>query len=217
VYLCTQNGNHRLAAARLVGLKEVMAQVEGFKDKSTDRWFDLLAAMPPNERTEWKRVYDSLRPPSEEESVRDDEQLMQAQIRHPDLLEAATRRWQKREKEAVFSDKEFNKRVDDAKRRYVEVKTKQALYERHPRFQQELNRAAVDYYSTHKYSFARERFFLEPDEKGWMPSRPDRGIGSHILGIDLDAYPLQTDKEILWRAIQAFEKAHPELTNPFEK
>jgi len=63
VYICTENGNHRLASARLIGLKRVRGQVEFFQDgKGPEHWSEFLALLPEESRKEWLSVYEKIYP-----------------------------------------------------------------------------------------------------------------------------------------------------------
>ncbi|QQR60590.1 hypothetical protein IPH19_04235 [Candidatus Uhrbacteria bacterium] len=83
VYLCVQNGNHRLAAARLIGLRRVRGEVQSCKDgKGLEHWYDFLAALPPGDRQIWQVRYNELYPATEADWVKDDRELEAAAQRH---------------------------------------------------------------------------------------------------------------------------------------
>lgn len=82
VYLCIENGNHRLAAARLIGLRRVRGEVTSFRDgKGSQHWFDFLAALPATSRMRWRDLYEQIYPPSKEEAAKDDAQESAAVLR----------------------------------------------------------------------------------------------------------------------------------------
>ena len=84
-----QDGSHRTAAAKLIGMESIDARVGGLQDpKQAERlWYESLALMPARSREELLRVYDHLYPPTEEERKDDQDKYAQALTYLDEIIE----------------------------------------------------------------------------------------------------------------------------------
>lgn len=117
IYL-VEDGSHRVAAAKLVGLDHVFARVGEQKDKQAAKkvWYEALALMPQEAREELRAVYDQVYPPTSEEKQVDEAAFINAETYLDEILaerhltqevarqrgEEESKRWQ--ELEAKFQE-----------------------------------------------------------------------------------------------------------------
>lgn len=80
IYL-VQDGSHRVAAAKLIGLEAIHARVGHLTDTEQAKrvWYESLALMSPQARTELMRVYDAIYPPNKETIPLEAEELAHAE------------------------------------------------------------------------------------------------------------------------------------------
>jgi len=121
-----------------------------------------------------------------------------------------------------LANKEAIRRTAQEKRNEIDRLETQAIKERYalvdrvfssleelPDFQETLHQEGLEYLWSHPDGHMDDDYLKEIDHAGWI-KRKDGGV-SHVLGIDLDRYPLRTEDEIKFRAIKKYAKDHPEL------
>lgn len=211
VYQTTTDGNHRIAAARLIDLKRVRGEVNAIENPEIAQtyWFDLLAQLSESEREELQTVYDELYPNmTEEERVAERNMLERAIERRPKIDEDVLRLNEERNREY-----EIRQLAYDLEREQVQsrVHTERPLHEslmNDPIYRKVLAETGFDYLMNHSDDYVRKSGAARVDERGAIYDAQDQFIGN-VLGIDLyenGAYPKRADGEIISLALQKYRQ-----------
>ncbi len=209
VYLTTRDGNHRLAAARMIQLKQVRGNVERIVDEETAKtyWYDMLAALSPRNRTNVLSIYHELYPSTTTELQEEEMREVQVALeRRPTILLEIERIQREKTRESEEQNK-VSERIREATMARYERTGR--LFEQltSPEFRRFLYKRALTYLKSHTYGDIVKNVD-RVDEAGWMYAG-DQPMTGHVLGIDLDEYPKQTKKEIIALAIEEWERTHP--------
>ncbi len=217
IYL-SSDGNHRLAAARLIGLRKVRGNITRIEDPVAAQafWNELLVMLPPTVAAEVREFYDQLYPPSEEQRAAE-AAARNATEGRMEALNAKLLGIRHREHMAAYDTKQKQAREEaEAKQRYALVESAYATFEQAPGFKQMLHQTALDYFWNAKDDYVRKRYRREVSENGMMPAL-DGKDEAHVLHVSVDAWPRDTAKEIQYAAIRAYQQAHPEMAGVGEE
>ncbi len=208
VYMTTSNGNHRVAAARLIGLKRIRGEVSEVSDPAIKNqiWFELLALLPEKYAQELQEVYNNIYPPLNQGSlVKEEAELKRAKASLPEIeyvLEERMAIQEAKHKEQQLAEEAIK---TASKQRYDFVKEYYPTLKNIPNFKVLLHREALEYLWNHPSHYMQDqRFVKKIDDDGWVGD--EGGPTAHIFGIDLDTYPLKTADEIKYKAIQTYKQ-----------
>ncbi len=210
VYI-TQDGNHRIAAARLIDLKRIRGIIKEPKEKSITKefWYELLAMLPADQSHELQELYSTVYPADANAQKEDQEELQAARKKLPEIQSVLVQKEAARRAERERQDEIETIERQQAKERYDFVDHAYSSLEDAPGFQDTLHQEGLRYLWNHPNGHMNEEYVEEIDPAGWI-KRKDGGM-AHVLGIDLDGYPLRTEDEIKFRAIKKYAEEHPEI------
>lgn len=213
VYM-TVDGNHRLAAARMLGFRRVRGSVERIPDpeEAKKEWYAMLGMLKESEREEVRRVYDALHPPkTNEERKRDAEKVAEAIAEGFEVeqwhaeYEKKQRAKEREEAERYEQEKEVRDKV------YREAEKFYEAHKENPEFKQLVWQVGLEYLWNHKErrEKVQREYEHEVDQYGWMKAKSGFHAG-HVLGIDIDGRGKQTDAEIKVLAMREWQKKNAE-------
>ncbi len=217
IYL-SSDGNHRLAAARLIELRKVRGKVTRIQDPVAAQafWHETLAKLPPAAAEEVRTFYDQLYPPTAEQRAAEAATQEATAGRMGDLNAKLVeiREAQRRAAKAA-TEKREQERVA-AEQRYILVDRAYEPLAHASGFKEALHQAALDYLWNAPDDYVRTRYRREVTAEGRMPAI-DGSEDAHVLSISLDAWPRDTEKEIKYAAIRAYAQGHPEAASLLEE
>jgi hypothetical protein len=199
------DGSHRIAAAKLVGLNAVPVSVGGIEqsDRSVPAWFDALELMDEYTREEFERIYDTVYPPAPDDIGREAEFRGQARMRRYEL-------WRKREERNVA------RTVRGARESEV-VQERQALYDDavplydklydQPEFQKIRYQQALEYLREQGDTIFWSTFTGEMDKKGFLIRRDGEESYTRVTGYDI----ANSIQEIVIRSVYEFTQQFPDI------
>lgn len=209
VYFTTVNGNHRLAAARLIGLERVRGEVRQIVDAETAHayWFDLLAILDQETRDQMLRVYDAVYPVNAHERQTEEEALGRAFSKRESMMQridAIKTDSNKREAEAAERTKTEQDKIE---REYTAAHLEYEKLQNNPEFNKILYEVALDHLMHHPIDgYLRGKGSLRMDTEGWLSDAGGNDAG-HVLSVALNEEPGRNTKdEITLKALRLYRE-----------
>lgn len=209
IYLVS-DGSHRIAAAKLVGLKEIWASVGEIEpEKGINLWFDACREMPEEARRELMRIYDLVYPPTEEDLANEEKLSAEARKREREYSEMKQQYYIERERKSVASALKFaeRKRVFERAQRIYEklkgdpvfeqIRSKEAL-EHIREYMQENKNQAIRFY---------EEYRCEMTSTGRLLNKDGSESYIHTTGYDVGPFSYSV---VLARAVKTYEQRYPD-------
>ncbi|MSR85126.1 hypothetical protein EXS71_01665 [Candidatus Uhrbacteria bacterium] len=209
VYL-SNAGNHRLAAARLIGMSRIRASVSTVPNSKAahDEWFEFLALLPQPARHQVTNVYNKIYPCNAKQKRDEAKALKQAQDRLPFIQATLDRQKKIGDKKDEIKNEKIRKR--NKKFEWAEQLIKKFELESRPDWKSLIHTVAYHYlFVEAKDPYMEKHFTGKMDADGRLEPKPgEHNISSSVLGIDLNMW---TWNEIRVRAVQEYLKRHPEI------
>ena len=194
-----QDGSHRVAAAKLVGLDRVYGRVGETLDHQTARvaWYESLALMPEEARNDLRAVYDQVYPPTTQEKKLDEAALEEATSRVAEIRKNIDSLHQKLDDEAqrkYEQAKDVEKRFAEAEKFATHVNDKK----RFTRLRQE---AGLAYLKDNAPDSLWEEYNQEIDTEGYLTRKDGNMSYTASTGYDTgDSY-----RQIMINAVAAYQ------------
>jgi hypothetical protein len=208
VYFTTVNGNHRLAAARLIGLEKVRGEVRQIVDAETAQayWFNLLAILDQETRDRVLRVYRSVYPTDTVEERTEGEALKDALSKREEMMHHIDEIQKGLKERNVEAIKQEEAQRHSIKSEYALAHQVYKEHQNDPEFKRVLYEVAFDHLVHHPSdAYVARKGLLRMDEQGWLYDAQNESAG-HVLDIDLNEGPDRTTKsEIIVKAVKVYK------------
>ena len=193
-----QDGSHRVAAAKLVGMDRVSARVGSASDKTMARkvWYESLVLMSKEAQNELRTIYDHVYPPTAEEKIADDAAWEEAQSRREEIQQELDLIHQKLDQESQIRFEQF-KDIEKQYKVALEIVEQMENAERFKRLHRE---AGLEFLKAHAPDSLWETYKQEIDDKGYLVRKDGEPGYVSSIGYDIgDSY-----KQILILAVEAY-------------
>ena len=212
VYQTTTDGNHRVAAARLIDLKRIRGEVRAIENQEIAHayWFDMLTRLSEDECLEVQRVYDELYPqPTEEERIAERLMFRRAVERRTEIDAEVARLRAEEDLEWSAKQAKYDLEQERVQSRIALERPLHESLKNDPVYRKILAETGFEYLMNHPNDLVRRMGAVRVDDRGWLLDKDDRTIGT-VLGIDLfdsrDGYPKRADGEIISLALKKYRQ-----------
>ncbi len=203
-----QDGSHRVAAAKLVGMDRISVRVGNASDKTMARkvWYESLVLMSGEAQNELRAIYDQVYPPTKEEKIADDAAWEEVQSRREEIQQELDSIHQKLDQESQIKFEQFK----DIETQYTLALALVEQMENTERFKRLHREAGLAFLKLHAQDSLWEEYRQEIDEQGYLVRKDGKTGYISSIGYDIgDSY-----KQILIGAIEEYRNEFPNEFGP---